>query len=392
MTHLKEGEKAPYFEAEDTNGKLARLSGFKGKNLVLYFYPKDDTPGCTKEACDFRDGISKIKKLNAEVVGVSPDLRESHQKFAQKYSLPFTLLVDKDNKISKEYGVYGEKSFMGKSYMGIIRSTFIINKQGIIKKIFYKVNVENHLDEVLNELMQRQIKEYVLKLSEVIDETPSVKVFRAELPEDADVDFYPGQFFMVSLVDDNELKISRAYSIASSPLNKSYLEIALNKVGIFSTKLFSLKEGALLKFKGPYGKFYFSDEIKDDVVLIGGGTGITPLMSIIRYCNDKKLANNVKLVYSTRTPDEIIYRKEIEQIRMYNKNFDFVATITRPEQEHNWSGRTGRIDLGLLKEYINNPRGSIYFLCGPKELVSSIIQMLEGLGVTKEQIKTDVWG
>src|SRR3989344_3549232 len=132
---LQEGLKAPNFVLLASNGEKVSLGDYLGKWVVLYFYPKDDTPGCTKEACNFRDGIIKIKKLNAEVVGVSPDLRESHQKFAQKYSLPFTLLVDKDNKISKEYGVYGEKSFMGKSYMGIIRSTFIINKQGIIKKI-----------------------------------------------------------------------------------------------------------------------------------------------------------------------------------------------------------------------------------------------------------------
>ena len=152
MTHLKEGVKAPYFEAEDTGGNKVKLSDFKGKNLVLYFYPKDDTPGCTKEACSFRDNIDGIKKLNAEILGVSGDSMESHQKFTKKYSLNFPLIVDFDNKIAKDYGVYGEKSFLGRNYMGITRSTFVIDGKGIIKKIFYKVKVEEHAREVVGAL------------------------------------------------------------------------------------------------------------------------------------------------------------------------------------------------------------------------------------------------
>lgn len=152
MTHLKEGGKAPHFEAEDTNGNTVKLSDFKGKTLVLYFYPKDDTPGCTKEACYFRDNINMIKKLNAEIAGVSADSKESHMKFTRKYSLNFPLLIDAGNKISKNYGVYGEKSFMGRNYMGIIRSTFVIDGKGMIRKIFYKVKVDGHLGEVTDTL------------------------------------------------------------------------------------------------------------------------------------------------------------------------------------------------------------------------------------------------
>ena len=238
-------------------------------------------------------------------------------------------------------------------------------------------------------MQQIQIQEHILQISKIIDETPSVKAFQLKLPPDANINFYPGQFFMVSFVG-NEIKTSRAYSIASSPLNDKYLEIALDKVGPFTTKLFSMKEGDLLKFKGPYGKFYFSEEMKDNLVLIAGGTGITPLMAIMRYCNDKKLSNKVKLLYSVKTPKDIIYKNELEKIKNENINFEYVVTVTR--ESDNWHGVKGRIDLDLLKYNIDYISGSIYFLCGPKEFVHSIIEMLELLGVSKGQIKTDVWG
>ena len=238
----------------------------------------------------------------------------------------------------------------------------------------------------------QQIQEHILKISKIIDETLSVKAFRVELPKDANMDFHPGQFFMVSFVDYAEIKTARAYSIASSPLNNKYLEIALNRVGPFTTKLFSMKEGDLLKFKGPYGKFYFSDEIENNIVLIAGGTGITPLIGIIRYCTDRNLSNRVKLVYSVKTPQDIIYREDLEKIKNRNSNFDYVATVTRADDEISWKGRKGRIDLNLLKENIEDASGSTYFLCGSKEFVENIVSMLQSLGAKKEQIKTDVWG
>ena len=148
MISLKVGDKAPEFTLADGSGNQVKLSGFKGRKVVLYFYPKDDTPGCTKEACNFRDNLSALKKLNAEVLGVSNDGEVSHKKFADKYNLPFRLLADVDKKISKDYGVYGEKSFMGRKYMGINRSTFLIDEKEKIQKIFYKVNPENHIDEI----------------------------------------------------------------------------------------------------------------------------------------------------------------------------------------------------------------------------------------------------
>lgn len=146
---LKEGDKAPDFTATDQNGNSVKLSDYKGKKLVLYFYPKDDTPGCTKEACSFRDADEVYNKKGIKVFGVSTDSEKSHQKFISKYQLPFDLLADTDKAIVEAYGVWGEKSMYGKKYMGTVRKTFLIGEDGKITKIFDKVNVSEHADEVL---------------------------------------------------------------------------------------------------------------------------------------------------------------------------------------------------------------------------------------------------
>ena len=146
---LKVGDKAPDFELKDTNGNLFRLSKLKGKEIVLYFYPKDLTPGCTVEACNFRDDYNDYNKKGVLVFGVSLDNEERHKKFTEKYDLPFPLLSDAEIKVSKAYGVYGEKSFLGKKYFGINRTTFVIDKKGFIKHVFEKVNPKNHSKEVL---------------------------------------------------------------------------------------------------------------------------------------------------------------------------------------------------------------------------------------------------
>ena len=148
-TKLKEGAKAPEFAVTDGEGNIVRLKDLRGKKVVLYFYPKDDTPGCTKEACAFRDAFSKFKKRGIEVLGVSLDSEKSHQKFAQKFGLPFRLLADTNKKVSEAYGTYGEKKFMGRKYMGNHRMTFLINEKGKIKKIFEKVKPDEHAEEVL---------------------------------------------------------------------------------------------------------------------------------------------------------------------------------------------------------------------------------------------------
>ena len=146
---LKAGTTAPDFKTTNTNGENVRLKDYRGKKVVLYFYPKDDTPGCTKEACAFRDAYSEFKKKGAVVLGVSPDPVKSHDKFTEKFKLPFPLLADPDKKIVQDYGVWGEKFFMGRKYMGTHRVTFLIGPNGKIKKIWPKVKPEEHADEVL---------------------------------------------------------------------------------------------------------------------------------------------------------------------------------------------------------------------------------------------------
>ncbi|HEX8180144.1 MAG TPA: thioredoxin-dependent thiol peroxidase [Pyrinomonadaceae bacterium] len=146
---LQAGDTAPDFNARDEQGREVRLADLRGQNVVLYFYPKDDTPGCTKEACSFRDANSIYQQAGIRVLGVSLDDEASHQAFAAKFNLPFTLLADTDHKVADAYGVYGEQRWGDKTYMGVARKTFLIDKEGKIKRVFNKVNVEQHADEVL---------------------------------------------------------------------------------------------------------------------------------------------------------------------------------------------------------------------------------------------------
>jgi peroxiredoxin Q/BCP len=143
------GAKAPAFSAPDQSGKTVSLSDFAGKKVVLYFYPKDDTPGCTVEACSFRDEHAAFRKKGAVVIGVSPDSTKSHAKFIEKFTLPFTLLADSDHKIAEAYGVWVEKSMYGKKYMGVERSTFVIDPQGKLSAVYRKVKPAEHTAEVL---------------------------------------------------------------------------------------------------------------------------------------------------------------------------------------------------------------------------------------------------
>lgn len=149
---LKTGEKAPDFKLNAEDGKIYSLKDFKGKKLVLYFYPKDMTSGCTAEACDFRDNIKLFQKKNTVIVGVSKDSMESHIKFKSKYELPFSLLSDESMNMLKAYGVWKEKSMYGRKYMGIERTTYIIDENGIIIEIYNKVKVKGHIEEILNKI------------------------------------------------------------------------------------------------------------------------------------------------------------------------------------------------------------------------------------------------
>jgi peroxiredoxin Q/BCP len=152
MALLKKGDIAPLFESTGYNGDKISLAGFKGKKVILYFYPKDDTPGCTAEACNLRDNYSALLAKGFAVVGVSADPGASHKKFTEKYELPFPLIADEDKKVIKAYGVWGEKSMYGKTYEGILRTTFIISEEGKIEHVFEKVDTKNHTDQILEVL------------------------------------------------------------------------------------------------------------------------------------------------------------------------------------------------------------------------------------------------
>ena len=146
---IEEGKPAPDFELQSDTGDTVKLSDLKGRPVVLYFYPKDDTPGCTVEACEFRDSYDVFRERGAEILGVSPDDEASHARFKNKYSLPFTLLADPEHKVADVYGVWGEKKYAGKTYEGIHRSTFVIDAEGNVAKVMHSVKPDGHPDQVL---------------------------------------------------------------------------------------------------------------------------------------------------------------------------------------------------------------------------------------------------
>lgn len=150
MSNLKVGEAAPGFYSLDQDGQPIQLEDFKSKKVALYFYPKDDTPGCTAQACNLRDNYDMLKAKGYEIIGVSPDPVKKHKKFEQKYNLPFRLVADEDHSIAEAYGVWGEKKMFGKPYMGIIRTTFLLDESGKIANIIDKPNTEAHTDDILN--------------------------------------------------------------------------------------------------------------------------------------------------------------------------------------------------------------------------------------------------
>ena len=146
---LKRGDKAPEILGVDQAGKEIRLSDFAGSKLILYFYPKDNTPGCTAEACSLRDGRAELREMGFEVVGVSPDSEKSHRGFIEKQGLNFTLLSDPDKVVAKAYGVWGEKKFMGRTFMGILRTTFVIDEKGMIERVLDKVRTKDHFEQIV---------------------------------------------------------------------------------------------------------------------------------------------------------------------------------------------------------------------------------------------------
>ena len=154
MAKLKTGDPAPAFEAVDQDGNMKTLADYRGRKLILYFYPKDNTPGCTAEACSLRDGRDTLRRMGFEVVGVSPDSEKSHRNFCDKHELNFTLLADTDHSVCEAYGVWAEKSMYGRKYMGVLRTTFMIDAEGRIEKIFTKVDTKNHYQQIIDSYKQ----------------------------------------------------------------------------------------------------------------------------------------------------------------------------------------------------------------------------------------------
>ncbi len=151
MTTLKEGDKAPEFKGANEKGEEIKISDYAGKKLILFFYPKDDTPGCTAAACTLRDNYDLLKEHGFQMLGVSPDSAEKHTKFINKHNFPFSLLADTDKEVMQQYGVWGEKSMFGKKYMGVNRTTFVIDEEGNIEKVFKKVKTKDHANQILAE-------------------------------------------------------------------------------------------------------------------------------------------------------------------------------------------------------------------------------------------------
>jgi thioredoxin-dependent peroxiredoxin len=149
MTHLQEGDKAPAFSGKDASGNKISLADYKGQRVVLYFYPQDDTPTCTVQACNLRDNFALLRKEGLTIIGISPDDTQSHKKFETKFSLPFPLLADPDHKIIDKYGVWGEKQLYGRKYLGLHRTTFLIDEKGVIRKIFLKPKSKQHAEEIV---------------------------------------------------------------------------------------------------------------------------------------------------------------------------------------------------------------------------------------------------
>ncbi len=229
--------------------------------------------------------------------------------------------------------------------------------------------------------MENRKTGYVTSVIETLDETPTVRIIRFAGIKEEGFSFKPGQYFKFSNIDSGK---SAFFSIASSPLD-NFVEIAVRN-GSSGKVFYNLKIGKKIKLEGPFGKAFFDEKIKKSIVLIVAGTAITPSISIIRYCTQRKLANNIKLFYSVKTLDDIIYEGELNNLRKKNKNLRFFIKVTRHEK---WHGKTGRIDKDFL---VNNLDGSnqVLFIWGSGDFVSHMKSILDEIGIEKDKIKSEL--
>ncbi len=222
-----------------------------------------------------------------------------------------------------------------------------------------------------------------------------MKTFRLGADSQIPFEFLPGQFIVLTFeifdqTKGRSVRKNRAFSISSSPMEKNYLEITVKKTGRISTYLHEVvKEKDLLTIKNRSGEFYFQDNLSDELVLIAGGTGIAPLMGMIRYITQRKLPVKTTLLYSNKTPVDILFYKEIQDLESSHSSFRCVHTITRPEG-YDWRGPTGRISREMLEQTVSNKQ-ALFYICGPKAMIQATVESLKGLGVHSSRIKIEKW-
>ena len=233
-----------------------------------------------------------------------------------------------------------------------------------------------------------------MKVIGVIDETQDTKTIR--FSSNSNFSFKPGQFVMINadvIIDGTKKFVKRAYSISSSPLIKEYIDLTVKiypEKGLVSKRLFSMKVGEEIDITGPYGHFFFDENIQKNIVLIAGGVGVTPLACMLKYIKDKKLTEiKADLIYSSKTPEDIIFKKELTS--NYPANIKIHLTITRPDG-YKWNGLNGRIDEKMIKTIINNIHEPYYYICGPTSMVEDTNKLLKSIGIKEEKIKLERFG
>lgn len=246
--------------------------------------------------------------------------------------------------------------------------------------------------------LQRDI---ISKITGILPQTHDTAVFRFSVPDN--FEYYAGQFLMlrVEMKELNDFKIRdgknpsqiRAFSISSTPTQKGYVETAIKAeengfVSVYMNKVAEV--GDPVKISGPYGKFYFKEDMGNEIVLLGAGSGITPLIGVMRYVAAKNLPTKVLLVYSNKTPDDIVYKKDLEELAK-NSNIKVVNTITRAKEEHKWEGETGRISEDLIKKSVSDITKPLYYICGSPEFSHTMESMLVKMGVPKERVHKENW-
>jgi len=228
-------------------------------------------------------------------------------------------------------------------------------------------------------------------ISKIKAESQDTVALRIQLPENESINFMPGQYIMFGFLDGEESNRTKAFSISSPPLSQGWVEVTVKREGPFSTRMTKLQVDDKVKIRGPIGHFVFKDEYKQDLVMIAGGTGLAPIMSMIRYIANKNLPNKVKLLYSTRSPEHILYKEDLEILNDQG-NVKVVLTMTRLQETDKWDDYKGRVDRKMLEENIEDFSNSLFFVCGPDKMVDDMMKILREMGAKIGQIKVEKWG